>query len=100
MANAIAFELHGRRGALKVRLVRIFLREAMGLFPDFVQLYRVSFGTKGPVYMEDHNLPTSSLILDQSALLTYLATPCSLSTNRPNFLWTSGGDLLGAPGLE
>lgn len=39
---------------------------------------------------------TSSLIEVQNALLTYRVTPFSLSTKRPNCLWTSDDFLNGA----
>src|SRR3569833_402078 len=51
--------------------------------------------------MHDTGGRTSSLILAQKALLTYLVRPLLFSTSRPDFLWTSPESLVApAPPLR
>lgn len=77
---------------LVVRITRFSVRELLGLVPQFVKLNgRSALGARTPQRLAWANPPTSSVIFDQNALLTYLVLPWSLMTSLPNFLFTLSG---------
>lgn len=96
--------------ALVVGFIRFGIRKSLGLVPEFVELFRpVSFTATQCAACQRTRLgrpgrpgsaPTSSVILDQKALLTYLVLPWSLMTSLPNFLLTLSWRCNRLPELE
>lgn len=77
---------------------RVFVAEHLRLGSEPTDLICPSGKLLAGIFLLGGTLQlTSSLILDQNALLTYRVLPFSFSTNLPNDLLTSPAGFLGGP---
>lgn len=93
--------IRGGYYTLVIRVTRFSVRELLGLVPQLVKLINWSaLRARTLLGVSSATAQTSSVILDQNALLTYLVLPWSLMTNLPNFLLTFSGRCATLPELE